>query len=211
VASVPSPGRPARHTPGAPQRPGRLVTCWSGSPSKVLPSGCRHEHQAGDPASAYSSLTPLTFCPRFCSSALFRSGPGTAARGFARPGGSFPLLRFAPWSRVESLGQLGTASRAVPLLVGLLRDVAFDQELGKLPSLCLALEWHRSLLKQLSRERVGDNPNWRKRRLGARAPCARSRSARPRAKIVTIVVHIRDAMRLPLRAGHPILPCHYSR
>jgi len=43
---------------------------------------------------------------------------------------------------VKALGQDLLASRAVPLLVLLVGDLALDKELREFPALRLALEWH---------------------------------------------------------------------
>src|SRR5580700_10923890 len=43
---------------------------------------------------------------------------------------------------VKTLRQLGAPCSAIPLLEGLRRDRALDQQLGKLPSLRFALDWH---------------------------------------------------------------------
>src|SRR5688572_5623222 len=61
-------------------------------------------------------------------------GPATLRLGLAAGLGS--------GLRADPLGQLGTSGLAIPLFIGLRRDLALDQQLGKLPTLRLALEWH---------------------------------------------------------------------
>src|SRR3984893_2812520 len=53
-----------------------------------------------------------------------------------------PALRLRDGLGVETLGQLGASCCAIPLLEGLRRDVALDQQLGKLPALRFAFDWH---------------------------------------------------------------------
>src|SRR5687768_16233836 len=60
--------------------------------------------------------------------------PGTLRLGLAAGLGS--------GLRADALGQLGTSGLAIPLFIGLRRDLAHDQQLCKLPALRLALEWH---------------------------------------------------------------------
>jgi hypothetical protein len=54
-------------------------------------------------------------------------------------------LRLRHFLCVEPLRQLGLARRTIPFLEGLGRDLALDQQLGKLPALRLALDWHREI------------------------------------------------------------------
>src|SRR5687767_8831600 len=53
---------------------------------------------------------------------------------------------------VHALGQFLAAGLAIPLFIGLRRDLAFDQQLGELAPLRLALEWHRGLLSRAFEE-----------------------------------------------------------
>ena len=46
---------------------------------------------------------------------------------------------------LDALRQLRAAGLAIPFLVGLRRDLALDQQLGKLTALRFAFEWHRLL------------------------------------------------------------------
>src|SRR5678816_4636624 len=45
---------------------------------------------------------------------------------------------------MEPLRQLGLPCRAIPFFIGLGRNLALDQQLGKLPALRFALDWHKS-------------------------------------------------------------------
>src|SRR5688572_6771422 len=74
--------------------------------------------------------------------------------------------------RRHALRQHFPAGLAVPLLVGLVRDLPFDQQLRELPPLRLALERHRPPPCSALRRPSTDPPRRESDRMPAPPPCA---------------------------------------